>query len=105
MSTEALEIRRQQAEDYYAYHPDSVTISVVGTDSTFPGLFDHYAEDGDKDGGNVSQMRRIPRILAYSGYSTLIIAGTSSVIVEGVTYRVVSMEADPDKYEVVLWLA
>ena len=105
MSTAALEVRRQQAEDYYTYHPDSVTISVVGTDSTFPGLFDHYAEDGDKDGGNATQMRRIPRILTYSGNSSLIIAGVSSVIVEGVTYRVVSMETNPDKYEAILWLA
>ncbi len=105
MSTEALEIKRQQAEDYYAYHPDSVTISVIGTSDTFPGLFDHYTDEGDKDGGNITQMQRIPRVLFYSGYSGLIIAGVSSITVEGTTYNVTKMTIDEGKREGVLWLA
>jgi hypothetical protein len=106
MSTAALEVKKQQVEDYFSYHPDSQEIQIVGSSAIFPGLFDYsYAESGTRDGGNVSQMTKKPTVTFYAGYLSLITAGVTNVIIGTITYKVLKVRCDKNgSYQGVLWL-
>jgi len=106
LSASALEMKKQQVVDFYTYHPDSQTIQIVGG-STFPGLFDHAFLSDSKDAGNVSMKRRTPCVSCYSGYESLITAGTTQIIVGSTTYTVTRKAFDhtDGTYQGELWLA
>lgn len=85
MSTTALTLKKAQTENYFLYHPDSVAVSIVGSESTFPALFDHSYDNGSKDTGNVTLQRKKPVITFYSDYCDLLTAQTTQITLSGQT--------------------
>lgn len=91
MSQAALDLKKSQTENYFIYHPDSVMVSIVGSDITFPALFDHSygADSGGRDNGNISRQTKRPLITFYSGYTDSLKGGKTVTIGDSTrTYKV-----------------
>jgi len=109
MSQTAIELKKQQTEDYFTYHPDSVEITVSVSLETFPALFDYAYQSGSRDSGNVKMQTRTPHITFYSDYASLLTARSSVISIEGVTgktYTVVQVQKDETggSYQAEAWL-
>ena len=104
MSAEALEAKRQQAEDYFALHPDSQEILVVGTSSSFPGLFDRAHGSEGKENEGVDRQFLSPHLTFFSGHAALVKRG-SKLQIGSETFEVREMKIDRDgSFQGQLWL-
>ena len=72
MSNAGIRAKKKWCENYFKKHPDSRTIEVLGSDDTFPALFDYAFMTGDKDGGNIEQKKRVPHLTFFSEYDALL---------------------------------
>jgi hypothetical protein len=72
MSTAGVEAKKSQTEAYFRLHPDSITVTVVGTGDTFPAVYDSGSFSNNRDGGNVRQNKHAPHLTFYSEYAALI---------------------------------
>lgn len=68
MSAAGIRAKKKWSENYFIKHPDSRTVQIVGSSETFPALFDYAFMNGNKDGGNVEQQKRVPHLTFYSLY-------------------------------------
>lgn len=66
MSSEALELKKQQAKDWFELNPDSRLISVVGNSDTFWGVYDESYLSENTDKGRVKQQKMVPRITCFT---------------------------------------
>lgn len=97
MSTDALETKKQQTEDYFTYHPDSLTVSIVGSSTTFPALFDHSYDVSYRDTGHVGMRNKKPLITFYSGHYDLLSAGVTQITIGDDTTQYLIQETHRDE--------
>ena len=72
MSVAGVLTKRTHAENYFLMHPDSRDISVVGSEVTFPALFDYTYATNNLDGRNVEQQKRVPHLTFFSAHAGLL---------------------------------
>ena len=113
MSDEARALKLQQMEDYFDYHPDNISVSILDGDggsvvTTINALFDHPARGVDaRKQGAVEFHRRYPHITFYTGH---VVDGTISVgtylVVNSKQWRVreLSDTYSEGTYQTIAWL-
>lgn len=97
MSISALDLKKSQTENYFTYHPDSVTVSIVGSSTTFPALFDHSYDNGSRDMGHVAAQRKKPVITFYSEYCSLLTASSTKITIADGTREYTVMQVRKDE--------
>jgi hypothetical protein len=104
MSTAALAAKKQQAADYFTYHPDSQDVQIVGTSVSFPGLLDYGYKDASRDQAGNQNKSMMPHITCYYTYLDSITPRVTVLSVGGKTYRVSEKFSDTTTYQGELWL-
>lgn len=112
MSQDALDLIKQQMEDYYDLHPESVEVSILdGKGGTvidsIQGIFDNPVMSEDaRQMGAVERNKRMVRVTFYSGHSSKFTARTTWILVNGVEWKVRDIEADKTQgdMQAILWL-
>lgn len=95
MSVEGLQMKKDQMENYFLMHPDSITVKIVGSEGvTFPAFFDYSFQSGNKDSGNVEQQKRAPHLTFFSGYESLLEGRKTKVEILEKTFTVFIVKSD-----------
>lgn len=106
MSVEGIATKKQWCEDYFTFHPDSRTVTVVGSGETFPALFDYAYMSNNRDGGRVEQQKRAPHLTFFSEHRSLLTPRESRVLVNGKSFLVYIVKADltEETFQAEAWL-
>jgi hypothetical protein len=105
MSTEGIEAKKQQMEDYILFHPDAVTVTVAVSLVQFPALYDNATITNNRDGANVQQRKPVPHLTIYSEHADSVKRG-DSVSFNGITktVNVVKTDRTETTYQAEIWL-
>lgn len=105
MSLEALAIKKEQTENYFIFHPDSVTVVVEGSGVSFPALYDNATFSNNRDGANVTQQKPVPHLTIFSGWESSV-KRHDKVTFNGVTREVNAVKTDftDSTFQAEIWL-
>jgi len=100
----ANQYRTEQVTNYYSYHPDAVTLTIVATGREVSGLFDDSFMSENSDRGNVKQLKKYKHFHCPIAEDTYFTARSTQVTVDSQTYTVWSKERHATEGIIELWL-
>lgn len=112
MSEETLDLKMQQAEDYFEYSPNSIELKILdATDAvvdTVKGIFVFpIVSDDSRQIGSVEIKKENPHFTFYSGNAGKFTPRTTRVKIRSSIFMVVEVSPDltESTYQAGIWLA
>jgi hypothetical protein len=103
--SEAIDMKKQQVQDYFVYHPDSRDVTVQRNGRIFPALFDKSYAEGSASKAEVKRKSYSPRLTCFTD-DAVDIKKDDIVSFSGVEYSVfrVSKDETEETFQASIWL-